>query len=253
MAAGRLAGRVAVVTGGTRGFGRATAELFAAEGATVAIWYRVREIEAQQVCAALESAGADALALRVDVSDFHQVDAAASQVADRFGKIDILMNSAGVLRRGAILENNPSAWQGQIQTNIWGTINTSTSVAPYMVTQGYGRIINVASAGAQQGWENGAVYAGTKAFVVAYTKSLALELGRYGITVNCIGPAGIITDMNRDQYTQEWTKQREESLPVRHLGKPADVAYVALTFADEAAEYLTGQILYPTGGGTMGI
>jgi 3-oxoacyl-[acyl-carrier protein] reductase len=227
--------------------------MFGREGASLAIGYRQREDLALEIVEEIRVAGQSAMAVQADVADHRQTDGMVQAVLARWGRIDVLLNSAGVLRRGPVAATDPEAWDAQVRTNIWGTIYATAAVAPHMIERRYGRIINMASPAAQAGWENGAVYAGTKGFMVAYTKSLALELGPFGVTANCVGPSGIITDMNRDMYTPEYQRTRAAQLPVRHLGEVEDVAYAALTFADVQADYLTGQILYPTGGMVMGL
>lgn len=251
--AGRLEGRVALITGGSRGFGRATARAFAREGADVAVNYREREDQARQVVDEVRSAGRRAIAIQADVRRQPEARRLVETALREFGRIDVLVNSAGILQRAPVAGTDPDVWRPQVEVNVWGTLYTTAAVVPSMIERGYGRIINLSSQMAQIGWATGAVYAGTKAFIIAYTKSLALELGRHGITANAIGPGGIVTDMNRDQYTPEWQKARASQLPVRHLGHVDDVANAVLTFADNAAGYLTGQILYVAGGAVMGL
>jgi len=251
--AGRLAGRVALVTGGGRGFGRAIVEAFAEEGADVAVNYNASAGPAADAVGVLEKRGRRALAVQADVAREAQVRAMVDQVARHFGRLDILVNNAGVMTRGPFLDVPPTDYEAMWAINVTGTLLCTRHALALMVAARYGRIINLSSqlARASVGTAGFAAYAATKGAVEAFTRALAHEVGQHGVTVNAIAPGGIDTDMSRAVMTPEYRERRLRELPVRHLGEPADVAYCAVFLAAEAAHYLTGQVLQPNGGWVM--
>ena len=250
---GRLAGRVALVTGGGRGFGRAIVEAFAAEGADVAINYNASAAAASEVAAAVEKQGRQALAVRADVARADQVRVMVDQVLQRFGRIDVLVNNAGIMTRGPFLDVPHKDYESMWAINVTGTFLCSQYVLEPMVKARYGRIINLSSQLARMSVGTGgfAAYAATKGAVEAFTRALAHECGQHGVTVNAIAPGGIDTDMSKAVMTAEYRERRIKELPVRHLGEVADVAYCAVFLAAQDANYLTGQVLQPNGGWVM--
>ena len=250
---GRLAGRVALVTGGGRGFGRAIVEAFAAEGADAAINYNATAAGAAEVAAAVEKQGGRALAVRADVAREDQVRAMVEQVLQRFGRLDVLVNNAGIMTRGPFLDVPQKDYEPMWAINVTGTfLCTQYALAP-MVKARYGRIINLSSQLARMSVGTGgfAAYAATKGAVEAFTRAMAHEVGQHGVTVNAIAPGGIDTDMSKAVMTPEYRERRIKELPVRHLGEVADVAYCAVFLATAEANYLTGQVLQPNGGWVM--
>jgi 3-oxoacyl-[acyl-carrier protein] reductase len=247
-----LAGKVALITGAGRGFGRAIADLFAGAGADLALHYRASRDGCEEVAGQVRAAGRRALTIQADLSDAQAIAALAARVLDEFGRIDILVNNAGTMRLGPFAASSEDAWREEIDVNIYAPLRLTHAVVPQMIRQRSGKIINISSQLALVGWERAPVYAGTKGFLLTWTKSLARELGQHNITVNAIGPGSIITDMNRDVYpSEEAQRRRMAELPLRRFGDPRDVAECALFLASDAAGFLTGQMLGPNGGNVM--
>jgi len=248
---GRLTDQVAVITGASRGFGRATAMLFAREGADVVIAYRAAEREAKEVAVEVERAGRRGVAVRADVGSAADTAALAERALGAFGRVDVLVNNAGIMDVTAFATQDPATWDAMIAVNIYGTLTLTRALLPAMIARHAGRIINLSSQLGHVGGENFAVYSGTKGFVLAFTKSLAREVGRHGITVNAICPGSIITDMNRGIYPPERQKARAAELPLRRMGDPDDIARAALYLASEDGRFVTGQCLDVNGGSIM--
>jgi 3-oxoacyl-[acyl-carrier protein] reductase len=252
--AGRLAGRVALVTGASRGFGRAIALAFAGEGARLAANYLASERQAKEVAAEAERLGAEAITLRGDVARDEDARALVAATLDRFGRIDILVNNAGIMVRGPLLEMPPDGYRRMLDVNLTGTLLCTRHALPAMIEKKHGRVINLSSQLAQRPVGGGgfAAYAATKGAIESLTRVLAAEVGGHGITVNAIAPGGIDTDMSRDVMTPEYRARRLAELPLRRFGSVEDVAYCAVVLAADEAGYLTGQILHPSGGWVSG-
>ena len=250
---GRLDARVALITGGGRGFGRAIALAFADEGADVVVNYRANAAAAAEVTAALEKRGRRAMTVKADVGEAAEVQALVDATLSRFGRLDILVNNAGIMDRGLFADVPVASYARMFATNVTGTMLCTRAVLPTMIERRYGRIVNLSSQLARAGVGTGgfAAYAATKGAIEAFTRSIAHEVGEHGITVNAIAPGGIDTDMSRAVMTPEYRARRTKELPVRHLGSLDDVAYCALFLADAAGGYLTGQVLQPNGGWVM--
>jgi 3-oxoacyl-[acyl-carrier protein] reductase len=250
---GRLDGRVALITGASRGFGRAIALAFGKEGADVVVNYHASPAAAAEVTAALEKLGRRAVALKADVGSDVDVRGLIDATLSHFGRVDILVNNAGIMDRGLFADTAVGAYARMFSTNVTGTMLCTRAALPAMIERRYGRIVNVSSQLARAGVGTGgfAAYAATKGAVEAFTRALAHEVGEHGVTVNAIAPGGIDTDMSRAVMTPEYRARRTKELPVRHLGTLDDVAYCALFLADEAGGYLTGQVLQPNGGWVM--
>ena len=254
MAGGRLQGRVALVTGASRGFGRAIALAFAREGARLAANYFASEREGKEVAAEAGRLGAEAIALRGDVSRDDDARALVTGTLERFGRLDILVNNAGIMVRGPLLQVPEDGYRRMLEVNVTGTMLCSRHALPAMIEQKHGRIINLSSQLAQRAVGGGgfAAYAATKGAIESLTRALASEVGGHGITVNAIAPGGIETDMSKDVMTEEYRARRLAELPLRRFGDVADVAYCAVVLAADEADYLTGQILHPSGGWVSG-
>ena len=254
MGGGRLAGRVALVTGASRGFGRAIALAFAREGARVAANYLSRQREAEEVVAEADRLGAPAVALFGDVAREADARNLVASTLERFGRLDILVNNAGIMVRGPLLEVPADEYRRMLDINVTGTLLCSRYALGPMMERGYGRMINLSSQLAQRAVGGGgfAAYAATKGAIESLTRALASEVGHHGITVNAIAPGGIETDMSRDVMTPEYRTRRLAELPLRRFGNVEDVAYCAVILAADEAGYLTGQILHPSGGWVSG-
>ena len=255
MAGGRLAGKVALVTGAGRGFGRAIAEAFAREGARVAANYLGSRAGAEAVVAEAERLGAEAVALRGDVAREDDVQGLVAATLARFGRLDILVNNAGIMVRAPLLAVPAEECRRMFDVNVTGTMLCSRHALPAMIEQKGGRIINLSSQLAQRSVGGGggfSAYAATKGAIESLTRVLAAEVGAHGITVNAIAPGGIDTDMSRDVMTPEYRARRLAELPLRRFGSVDDVAYCAVVLASDEAGYLTGQILHPSGGWVSG-
>jgi NAD(P)-dependent dehydrogenase (short-subunit alcohol dehydrogenase family) len=250
----RFTGKVVLITGAGRGFGHATAERFLAEGADLALNYRTstsREA-CDHLAAQAQAAGQRAVVVPADLADAAAVDAMVERVLAELGRVDILINNAGIMHVGPFVDSTEADWQAELAVNILGPLRVTRRVLPGMIARRAGRIVNLSSQLALTGWERGAVYAGTKGFLLTWTRSLAREVGQYQITVNAICPGSIKTDMNQAIYaTPEAEAKRAAELPLRRLGTPYDVAEAALFFASAEANFLTGQYLGPNGGNVM--
>ncbi len=254
MGGGRLEGRVALVTGASRGFGRAIALAYAKEGARVAVNYLASPREADEVVAQAQALGVEAFAIRGDVAQDADARSLIAETVGRFGQLDILVNNAGIMVRGPLLEVPADGYRRMLDINVTGTIQCARHALPVMIPRRYGRIINLSTQLAQRAVGGGgfAAYAATKGAVESLTRALASEVGCHGITVNAIAPGGIETDMSKDVMTPEYKTRRLAELPLRRFGSVEDVAYCAVILAAEEAGYLTGQILHPSGGWVSG-
>lgn len=244
----RLVDRVAIITGASRGIGRAMALAFAAEGANVVVNYASSSSAAEAVVAAITEAGGTAIALQADVSKLEQVEALVNQTLEKFGRIDVLVNNAGITRDTLLLRMKPEDWQAVIDLNLTGVFYCTRAVSKIMLKQKSGRIINIASVAGQMGNPGQANYSAAKAGVIGFTKTVAKELASRGITVNAIAPGFISTDMTSDLKSEEILKY----IPLGRYGEPEEIAGMArFLAADAAAAYITGQVFNVDGGMVM--
>lgn len=244
----RLHGRVAIVTGASRGIGRAVALALASEGASVVVNYAKSSEAAQQVVAEIVDAGSSALALAADVSKADQVDALLDAVMEKWGRVDVLVNNAGITRDGLLLRMKPEDWQAVIDLNLTGVFLCTRVVSKVMLKQRTGRIINITSVAGQMGNPGQANYSAAKAGVIGFTKTVAKELASRGVTVNAVAPGFIATDMTSNLKAEEILKY----IPLGRYGQPDEVAgMVRFLAADPAAAYITGQVLNVDGGMVM--
>jgi 3-oxoacyl-[acyl-carrier protein] reductase len=243
-----LKGQVAVVTGASRGIGRAIAIELATYGATVVVNYASSSGAADKVVAEITSAGGEAIALQADVSQADQVDALINAVMDKFKRIDILVNNAGITRDTLLLRMKPEDWQAVIDLNLTGVFLCTRAVSKIMLKQRSGRIISITSVAGQMGNPGQANYSAAKAGVIGFTKSVAKELSSRGITVNAVAPGFIATDMTNDLKADEILKY----IPLGRYGQPEEIAgMVRFLAADPAAAYITGQVFNVDGGMVM--
>ncbi|MBW4699208.1 MAG: 3-oxoacyl-[acyl-carrier-protein] reductase [Aphanocapsa lilacina HA4352-LM1] len=246
---GLLTGKVALVTGAGRGIGRACALALASEGAAVAVNYSRSEEAAQQVVAAIEAAGGQAVALKADVADPKQVERLfADLLAKYYGRLDALVNNAGITRDGLILRMSLEDWNQVVALNLTGTFLCLKAASRIMLKQRCGRVVNISSTSGVAGNAGQANYSAAKAGVLGLTRSAARELGSRGITVNAVAPGFIATDMTSALELEPILAQ----VPLRRVGQPEEVAgLVRFLCADPAAAYITGQVITIDGGMVM--
>jgi 3-oxoacyl-[acyl-carrier protein] reductase len=242
----RLQGRVAAITGGALGIGRATALLFAEEGATVALG-DVQLEAAEKVAQEINRRGGKAIAIALDVGDAAQVQAFVDRVVGEFGRLDVMFANAGIAHSAPFLEHPEAQWHRVLRVNLTGVFLCGQAAARQMVRQGGGRIITTASINAFRGVENLVGYNAAKAGVIELTRTMAVELAQHRITVNAIAPAQIDTRLTRT-LPEEARRRRVDRIPMGRFGEPDEVARVALFLASDDASYVTGHTLAVDGG-----
>ncbi len=242
-----LKGAVVVVTGAARGIGRAIAKEAGRSGAIVVVDYAHSQQAAEELVAELRSHGAeDAIAIQADVSDKAQAQRLIEETVNRFGRIDVLVNNAGITIDRTLKKMTTDDWERVIQTDLNGCFYTVKAALPYFTKQEYGRIINISSYNGEEGSFGQANYSAAKAGVIGFTKAAALELARYHITVNAVAPGYTETDMFAD-VPDEMKQKIIERIPLGRLGTPEDVAKVVRFLATDA-DYMTGAVLDVNGG-----
>ncbi|MBD2214943.1 3-oxoacyl-[acyl-carrier-protein] reductase [Calothrix sp. FACHB-156] len=245
----KLRGQVAIVTGASRGIGRAIALELASYGANVVVNYASSSGAADSLVAEITAAGGEALALQADVSKLDQVEALFNTVIDKFKRIDILVNNAGITRDTLLLRMKPEDWQAVIDLNLTGVFLCTRAASKVMLKQRSGRIINIASVAGQMGNPGQANYSAAKAGVIGFTKTVAKELASRGITVNAVAPGFITTDMTSNLSN---TEEILKFIPLGRYGQPEEIAgMVRFLAADPAASYITGQVFNVDGGMVM--
>ncbi len=238
----RLAGKVAVITGAASGNGREIALRFAQEGARVVV--ADRNVEgAEAVRQVIEQSGGSALAVAVDVADPQSVQTLVDRTLTTYGQIDVLVNCAGIAPRKPVLEMTDEEWRQVIAVNLDGTFYVSRAVARPMVERGSGTLILIASDRGIYGLAGGAHYSSSKAGVIAFTKSLALELGPSGVTVNAINPGTTDTPLARGTLTDDEWQKRWTQDPLGRLSLPEDIAEIVLFLARSGGKFMTGQLI----------
>ena len=243
-----LAGQTALVTGASRGIGRAVALELAGAGATVAVNYASSSGAAEEVVAQISAAGGSAYALKADVSQEDQVEQLMAAVLERSGSLDVLVNNAGITRDGLLMRMKTEDWQAVLELNLSGVFLCTRAITRTMLKQKRGRIINITSVVGLIGNAGQANYAAAKAGVIGFTRSTARELASRGITVNAVAPGFIATDMTKDLKADELLN----AIPLGRYGQPEEVAgAVRFLAADPAAAYITGQVLQVDGGMVM--
>lgn len=247
----KLKDQVAIVTGGSRGIGRAIVKAFAAEGAKVAFIFRGNQAAADSLAQEIAQAGGTVQALQVDVTDAAAVKACVEKIEKEWGSLDILVNNAGVIKDDLFVRMEAEAWNTVLNTNLGGVFNFCKAVAYPMMKQRRGRIINVSSVAAEHVNPGQTNYAASKGAINSFTKALAVELASRGVTVNAIAPGFIETDMS-EAVRNKAGDLIKKMIPMRRLGQPDDIARVAVFLASAESAYLTGQVLTVDGGLSLG-
>ena len=245
-----LDGKCALVTGASRGIGRAVALKLASEGAKVALNFAGNEAAANEVRQEIEAMGGQAILVKADVADEAAVQDMVQKTADAFGRIDILVNNAGITRDGLLARMKEEDWDAVLSTNLKGVFLTTKAVAKLMMKQRAGRIVNMASVVGVTGNAGQANYSAAKAGVIGFTKTIARELASRGVTVNAVAPGFIDTDMT-SVLSDKAKEAALAGIPLGRMGTPEDVAAAVLFLASDQASYVTGQVLHVDGGMVM--
>ena len=258
-----LGGKTVIVTGGGSNIGRAIALSFAKEQANVVI-ADLDQVQGQKVVREASSLGGKSLAVKTDVTDYDSVVAMAKRTLDEFGRLDVLVNNVGWTLDRLFIEKPREEWEKEVNINFWGVLNCTRAVLDHMIERKYGKIISIGSDAGRMGEYREAVYAACKGGIIAMSKSLARELGRYGINVNVVCPGVTVPEnpefagemsMWKGPMAQVFTPEAQEkaakTYPLRRLGKPEDVAGVVVFLASDAASFITGQTISVSGGYTM--
>jgi 2-hydroxycyclohexanecarboxyl-CoA dehydrogenase len=244
---GRLEGKVAIVTGAGQGIGRAIVEKFAAEGATVAVT-DLDEAAAKSVAASL---GDPAVGLATDVSSRDAVEAMVAAVQERFGQIDVLVNNAGWDVASPFVDSDPDDWDRVIRINLYGVLHTSKAVLPIMAAQRHGAVVNLGSDAGRVGSSGEAVSSAAKGGVISFTKTMAREMARHQVRVNCVCPGPTDTALFASMGDEKFRQSLERAIPLRRLAQPTDIANAVAFYASDEAAFVTGQTISVSGGLTM--
>ncbi len=242
-----LEGKTALVTGATRGIGKAIAIKFAEAGANIAFTYRQKNGAAEELEATITAMGVSCKGYAADAADYAATEAVVKQITTDLGRIDILVNNAGITKDGLLMRMSEEQWDAVITTNLKSAFNFTRIIVPIMAKQRQGSIINMSSVVGVSGNAGQCNYSASKAGLIGFSKSVAKEMGPRGIRVNCIAPGFIETDMTSalpEEMREAWAK----SIPLRRGGTPEDVANVALFLASDLSAYVTGQVINCCGG-----
>ena len=245
-----LDGKCALVTGASRGIGRAVALKLASEGAKVALNFAGNEAAANEVRQEIEAAGGQAILVKADVANEAAVQDMVQKTADAFGRIDILVNNAGITRDGLLARMKEEDWDAVLSTNLKGVFLTTKAVAKLMMKQRAGRIVNMASVVGVSGNAGQANYSAAKAGVIGFTKTIARELASRGVTANAVAPGFIATDMT-SVLSDKAKEAALTGIPLGRMGTPEDVAAAVLFLVSDQSSYITGQVLHVDGGMVM--
>lgn len=244
-----LSGQTALVTGASRGIGRAIALALAEAGAAVAVHYQAAEAAADEVVRAIEEAGGDAFARAAEIDDASQVEQLVAACAGRWGRIDILVNNAGIWKEAAVDTMSEQEWDEMLDINLKGMYLATRYCVPHMKAAGRGNIVNISSTAGQRGEPLHAHYAASKGGMLSWTKSLAGELAPHGIRVNCVAPGWVHTDMAEEALQADGTIAA--GIPLGRAGRPEEIASVACFLASDLASYITGEVVNVNGGNVL--
>jgi 3-oxoacyl-[acyl-carrier protein] reductase len=245
-----LTAKVALVSGGSRGIGRAVVERFAADGMDVVFFYRDNTAAAQEVVAAVQAGGGQAEAMQADVTDAEAVNAAVDKIVESRGRIDVLVNNAGIVRDNLLGMLEDEDIRAVLDTNVMGVFNVTRAVSRHMISKRWGRIVNLSSVAGEKGGRGQSNYAASKGAINAFTRAMAVELASRRITVNCVAPGVIETEMSQ-QVRDLADDQIKARILLRRYGQAQDVAHAVWFLASRFADYVTGQVLHVDGGFKM--
>ncbi len=246
-----LTGQVALVTGGSRGIGRACVETLAGLGARVALSYKVERPWAELVAQRIVERGGEAFALAADVAIPEEAETIVGETLARFGRLDVLVNNAGIWRGVPIDEISDDEWREMVGTNLSGAFHMIRAAVPPMKAARAGRIINVSSTAGQRGEAGHAHYAATKGALISLTKSLAVELAPHGILTNCVAPGWVETDMTKDALDGPQRESILAQIPLGRVGRPEEIASVVAFLASGHASFINGEVLNVNGGAVL--
>jgi len=246
-----LTGKSALVTGGSRGIGKACCELLARAGARIAVNYRVERPWAELLVRGIEEQGGEAFALAADVAVREEAEMMVEETIDRFGGLDILVNNAGIWKGSPIEEMSDGEWNEMLGVNLSGTFHMIRAAVPHMKAAGAGRIINVSSTAGQRGESFHAHYAASKSAIIGLTKSLAVELAPHGILTNCVAPGWVDTDMTEATLESDEREAVLATIPLNRVARPEEIAGAVLFLASDLASFVNGEILNVNGGAVL--
>lgn len=245
-------GEVALITGGSRGIGASVARMFAAAGGTVAITYVGREDAAKEVLKEVQKLGQKGIAVRGDVSVWTDVQRIVDEVLRSFGRVDVLVNNAGIWTYGEVDGMSDEVWERTIDVNLKGTFYMCRAVIPHMKQQGGGRIINISSTAGQRGEAFHSHYAASKGGIISFTKSLAVELAPFNILVNSVAPGWVDTDMCEEVFGDpNYKEEVRKTIPLGRIAVPDDIAGPVIFLASHLARHITGEVLNVNGGSVL--
>jgi len=247
-----LDGQIAIITGGSRGIGAASAIFFAKAGANVAITYTKNEKAAKEVIQKVRNVGKECLAIKADIAEEKSANFVVKETLKKFGRIDILVNNAGIWTYGKIGEMSEKVWKETMHVNLDGMFYMTNAVVPHMKKQRSGKIINISSTAGQRGEAEHSHYAASKGGMISFTKSIATELGHFNINVNSVAPGWVDTEMSDDILLDAKLRERElQKIPLQRIATAEDIAGSVLFLASDLAKHITGEILNVNGGSVL--